>query len=140
MSASQPARLPEQDDESKTRKEENLSTKNQPRTHRRERRFELGFFVRKIVNGWVVFFKQFPPGDRARVLEELKRDAAQRQARPQGEPQIMAMAHAGHRDPVDEQAKQTDGPGIGEGDTGPVGSTRIDAGVFAGTTETTNGY
>lgn len=137
MSTPQPARLPEQDDESSTRKEENLSTESQPRTHRRERRFELGFFVRKVVNGWVVFYKQFPPEKRYPVFEQLSGLARKEADAPDGgERRMLAMSSrgSGSTDSGDRTVTPQDSLGPGGGDPGPVGSTRVEAGLFASTT------
>lgn len=139
MSTSQPARLPEQEDESSTRKEENLSTENQPRTHRRERRFELGFFVRKVVNGWVVFYKQFPPGERAVVhARETGHAFQEKQADASSERPMLAMANAGSEDVAGGGVTTTSGTGKGSGDAGPIGETRFEVGFYA-TSSTTTG-
>lgn len=135
-------RIPEQDDDSSTQKEANLSTATRPRTRSRTKRFEIGFFVRKVVNGWVVFYKQFPPAHRAQVFAQV-RGATPREggASEQGQPVMKAMSHSA---PGDFTAgggggvTTYSGTGAGTGDTGPVGSSRVDAGVYAAVvTETT---
>lgn len=134
------AAVPEQERSTDETKEESM-TVNRPATTRTVRRFEIGFFVRRIVNGWVVFYKQFPPEDRAAVhARETGHTREEIQSDEPVERPIMAMAHAGHRDAADGGATTQGGAGIGAGDGGPVGGTRVEVGAFGSTTtETTDG-
>lgn len=132
-------RIAEQDEESSSHQEANVSIETRPRTHRRTKRFEIGFFIRKVVNGWVVFYKQFPPEDRARVHAQEKglvpREPQEDQAPEYGQPVMMAMSSQGSvsTDPGGTVTPQ-DSLGPGGGDPGPVGSTRVEVGFFASTT------
>lgn len=94
---------------------------------RTTRRFEVGFFIRKIRNGEVVFYKTFPPYDDA---EAEQRPVARR-----------AMMAPGGGGGGEEQPTITpmNGPGQGNTEGGPIGgsSTKVEVGFFAGTTTTT---
>lgn len=121
-------RIPEQDDDSSTQKEANLSTATRPRTRSRTKRFEIGFFVRKVVNGWLAYYKQFPPRRSASTSSEEQ--APPLMARSAPLPISMPLPEGD----VERQAS----PGMGTGDPGPIGGTRFEVGMFASTsTETT---
>lgn len=99
---------------------------------RTTRRFEVGFFIRKIRNGEVVFYKTIPSYDDA--------EAGQR---PVVRRAVMAPGGGGGAagGGAEEQPTITpmNGPGQPNDDTGPVGgtSTKVEVGFFAGTTTTT---
>jgi len=139
------SRMPEQDDESSTRKEASLSTSHFPSTHRRVKRFEIGFFIRKIVNGWVTFYKQFPPEHRARVHAQVKglvpKEPQGDDAPEYGAQRMMAISAPGTGDVAGGGVTTKSETGGGPGDGGPVGSTRYEIGFFAtsATTETSDG-
>jgi hypothetical protein len=103
----------------------------------RVRRFELGVFVRKVVNGWVTFYKQFPPQDRAQVHARQQASARANNDPPEfGDNQMMMMAKPKTGDTTDGGVTQKSGTSPGSGDGGPVGSTRYEIGAFVSTTTT----
>lgn len=100
-----------------------------PATRRRVKRWELGVFIRKIVNGWLAYYKQFPPGGGhdGRALQV------------QGESSSQADASSGETSLVSGPVQPYSGHGVGSGDSGPVGETSLESGVFLrSTTDTTN--
>jgi len=111
---------------------------HRPAQARRERRFEIGFFIRKVVNGWLEYYKQFPP-QRQPVsgLEPPPEEVVNQVSGPEGS---RALAQDRSRSGgVDDGVHAQDGLGPGGGDPGPVGSTRVEFGFFVGTTtETTD--
>lgn len=52
-------RIPDQDDDSSTQKEANLSTAHHRNARRVERRFEIGFFIRRKVGRALAFYRQY---------------------------------------------------------------------------------
>jgi hypothetical protein len=125
--------------EAPSQSKEERMTAHRPAKVRRERRFEIGFFVRKIVNGWVTFYKQFPPDRRAEVLSILRGQASEENAlAPQLGKQLVARSHSDSGDVSSGDVTAHSGPGMGSGDPGPVGGTRVEVGFFAAVTTTTD--
>jgi len=138
-------RMPEQDEESSNHEEAKVSIATRPKTHRRTKRFEIGFFIRKVVNGWVAFYKQFPPQHRARVHAQVMGLVPQE---PQGDDapeygaqRMMAISAPASGDLTGGTVTTKSETGGGPGDGGPVGSTQYEIGFFAtvSTTETSDG-
>jgi len=141
MNAPEPVSVvPEQDEHtdalSQPREERMIA--HRPAQARRERRFEIGFFIRKVVNGWLAYYKQFPPQRRPVGSLELPQEEAGRQASSTGGSHPVAMASS-RRGTADDGVQPLDGPGPGGGDPGPIGSTRVEVGFFVGTTTETTG-
>lgn len=122
-------------------------TDPQRRTITRRRRFEVGFFVRKIVDGRLVFYKEVPSYGRKTFAVPRRLEAgapaptASLKSSEQGS-QRVAMKSSGDEESSlgdgDTTFEPLSGTGEGSGDGGPVGSsTRIELGLFAGTTTTT---
>jgi hypothetical protein len=94
------------------------------------RRLEIGFFIRKIVNGRVVLEKQFPshrssvtPSPESGTQGALVREAAPQSSQLEASPGGGVTARSEHGKPGTEG--------------GPVGGTRIEVGFFVGTTTET---
>ena len=109
---------------------------HRPAQARRERRFEIGFFIRKVVNGWLEYYKQFPPQRQPVSDLEPPPDEVVNQASALGGSHVRARSRRGT---ADDGVEPLDGAGPGGGDPGPIGSTRIEVGFFVGTTTETTG-
>lgn len=88
------------------------------RPRRRERRFEFGFFVRKIVKGRLAYYKSFPP---------TRREIAAPEPPP---PPPSAPDEEQRSDGFDGAVLRSTSHPKPDDDTGPIGETRIEAGVF----------
>ena len=106
---------------------EDLHAGRQPSPKRTTRRWEFGFFVRKIVNGWLAYYKQFPPSSRPKgSTPALPRSP------------LVPPGTAEGDSVFDGAVKPLSGHSMGNDDGGPIGQTRFEAGFFlSGTTETT---
>ena len=109
-------------------------TAQAPAVRRRVRRFEFGFFVRKIRFGRLAYYKELL------LLKKLKHEKGadsppppppENPQHPSPAPRMM-MAHEAPDPTMEEQT----GTSIDTGDPGPIGGTRYEAGFFAGTTST----
>jgi hypothetical protein len=99
---------------------------------RTTKRFEIGFFIRRIRNGEVIFYKTFPAYKDKREDEQLVVQRSMMMSAPASAP--------GTGDEDEEPTIQPmGGPGQPDPDLGPVGgtSTKTEIGVFAGTTTVT---
>lgn len=110
-----------------------------PRAKTRASGFRIGFFFRKIQNGQIVFEKRFPSYGRSTYLalaldkEKAAPPVGGSGSRPAAPPMMMAD-HDG--DGLDDEVIEQDGPGMGDGNPGPIGGTSYEVGVFAGTLTT----
>lgn len=130
------AAVPEQDrpDDASSQPGEERMTAHRPATAKRERRFEFGFFIRKIVNGWVAFYRQFPPEQRASVFTQVHgRPAREDRSSEQTKPGATALMHSRTGETSDGEVLPLAGTGPVGGDPGPVGGTSYEAGFFART-------
>lgn len=114
---------------------EDVAIRPRPRPVKsRTRRFEIGFFVRKIVNGWIHYFKLFPPRRAVSSREQAPRPPAAPDQAP------MAVAMAAGENLLGDDVEQQGSPPMGNGDGGPVGGTSYEFGfMLSSTTEETGG-
>jgi hypothetical protein len=114
---------------------ENVAKKPRPRPVKsRTRRFEIGFFARKILNGWIHYYRLFPPRRAASSREQPARPPAA----PDQAPTALAMMAGG--DLLGDGVEQQGTPPMGNGDGGPVGGTSYEFGfMLSSTTEETGG-
>lgn len=132
--------VPEQDgltDASSQPREERMIA-HRPAQARTERRFEIGFFIRKVVNGWLAYYKQFPPQRQPVSGLEAPPEDVVNQGSASGGSHAMALARS-RSGRSDEEVHAQDSPGVPSGDTGPVGSTRFEVGFFVSTTTESTG-
>lgn len=97
---------------------------------RTTRRIEVGFFIRKIKNGQVVYFKRFPSYGRQAVIASPQEDAA---AAPEAPNRSFAAstASSGLSGTSDEPVmRPTSGNTSPGGTPGPVGGASIEVGLF----------
>lgn len=89
----------------------------------REKRFEIGFFLRKVVNGWLEYYKLFPP-NASRETEAQPSSRSMRAA--------AASTASGETDTAEASSplvlRSTSHP-ITNDDPGPGTETRIEAGI-----------
>ncbi|HSL83676.1 MAG TPA: hypothetical protein VLF66_12950, partial [Thermoanaerobaculia bacterium] len=82
----------------------------------REKRFEVGFFFRKIVSGWLAYCKKLPASSRAEFFQALRAPAPN------------APEEGGGGELQTGGIQPLSGTGKGSGDGGPVGETRVEVG------------
>lgn len=105
-----------------------LERRHHPAPRRTVRRWEFGFFIRKIVNGWLAYYKQFPPGSRSEGQGATHRAVSAESPESGGQEPLFS----GPVQPLSGHAQ-------GSGDGGPVGETSVEAGFFlSSTTDTTD--
>lgn len=98
-----------------------------PPTRSRQKRFEVGIFIRKIVKGWLAYCKKLPAASRGHFFQALSAPAPD--TSEEGTDSEFAV---GGIQPLS-------GTGKGDDDGGPVGQTSLEAGIFlSSTTETTD--
>ena len=103
---------------------EDLHARPQPSPKRTTRRWEIGFFVRKIVNGWLAYYKQFPSA-----------------RNPSGPSPELPPGHdeSGQAESLSVGVvRPLSGHGMTGDDGGPVGQTRYEAGFFVQATTGTS--
>lgn len=103
-----------------------LERRAHPATRRTVRRWEFGVFIRKIVNGWLVYYKKFPPGSGSDASEPQVRRLA------------LESSQSGGGGDLDGSVTTYSTAGKGSGDSGPVGETRVEAGFFLSSTTDTS--
>lgn len=126
-----PGRVPETHDESRydaSDRHEQEEQSRRPATRKKVRRWEIGVFIRKIVNGWLAYYKKFPPGSESEAPGPAGALAYR-----------SGSGSAGGDDLETGGVSIQSGPGKGEGDGGPVGETRVETGVFLSSTTDTSG-
>lgn len=142
MSTSRPfSAVPEQDrpDDASSQPKEEKMTEYRPARTTKERRLEIGFFIRKIVKGWLAYYKMFPPRSGHSKQSERPLDETPRNVLLAASSPARSALGAPSGD-VDDRVDAQDGPGIGNGDPGPVGEARFEGGFFAEmTTHSTDG-
>ncbi|MFP3939976.1 MAG: hypothetical protein ACLF0P_06705 [Thermoanaerobaculia bacterium] len=130
-----PERAPEsregiQHDERERREPE--EQRRRPATRRKVRRWEVGLFTRKIVNGWLAYYKKFPPGSESETPGPAGGIA--RHQRLSAGPAEGGGGKANSELSVSPQS----GKSRTGGDGGPVGETSLETGAFASSTTETS--
>ena len=90
-----------------------------PASRRTVRRWEFGVFIRKIVNGWLAYYKQFPPGS-ASEGHAVTRHASSAESAEGGDQDSF---FTGPVQPLSGHARGGD-------DGGPAGQASLEAGLF----------
>jgi hypothetical protein len=98
---------------------EDLHAEHRPSLKRTTHRWEFGFFVRKVVNGWLAYYKVFPPSSRPADTAP----APHRSLHGSQEPSEGELSFPGEVRPLS-------GHSSGSTEGGPVGQTRYEAGFF----------
>lgn len=107
---------------------EHLSAQRRPAPRRTERRWEIGFFIRKIVKGWLAFYKKFP---------QLTRSG-----RPSSALQARSLETAEESEGTERSSptlQPLSGHAMGDDDPGPVGETSVETGFFLRSTTDDDG-
>jgi hypothetical protein len=143
-------RIPEQDDDSSTQKEANLSTATRHQTRRTEKRFEIGFFIRKRVRRAVAYYRQLalargrkyaaPPQQNLVAAPPSLREEGEETGSPTTMKAFAVRSGQGTGAPTGDTVDEpgvTDNAAIGEDDGGPIHGTSYEIGAFASTTTET---
>lgn len=129
-----PGRVPETHDESRydaSDRHEQEEQSRRPATRRKVRRWEIGVFIRKIVNGWLAYYKKFPPGSESETPGPAGGVALRAASRESEEDSSDGSSVSGPVRPLSGHIQPDD-------DTGPVGETRVEAGLFVSSTTDTS--